>query len=129
MVDASAVASALAVDDERGDSARARLSSDADQHAPGILDLEVASVVRRLLRAGVIDGQRADRALVDLVALPLERYPHLGLMPRVWHLRHNLTPYDAAYVALAEALGAVLVTADVRLATAPGLRCAVDALR
>ena len=129
VADASAVTAALAVDDEQGERARARLSVDVDQHAPGILDLEVASAIRRLLRTGVIDGPRADRALADLVVLPLERYPHVALLPRVWELRDNLTPYDAAYVALAEALGAVLVTADARLAGAPGPCCAIEVLR
>jgi predicted nucleic acid-binding protein len=93
------------------------------------LDLEVASALRRLLRAGVIDEDRAKQALADLVVHPLERYPHVALLPRIWELRHNLTAHDAAYGALAEALGAVLVTADARLAGAPGLRCAVELLR
>ena len=128
VVDASAVASALAVDGAQGQSARARLAADADQHAPGILDLEVASNLRRLLRGGVVDEARAGRALGDLAAHPLVRYPHVALLPRVWELRHDLPPYDAAYVALAEALGAVLVTADARLAAAPGPTCRIDLL-
>jgi predicted nucleic acid-binding protein len=129
VTDASTFTAALVADDERGQQARTRLSVDADQHAPGLLDLEVTSALRRLLRARVIDEGRADRALADLSTHPLERYPHVALLPRIWDLRHNLTPYDAAYVALAEALGAVLVTADARLANAPGLRCAVEVLR
>jgi predicted nucleic acid-binding protein len=128
VVDASAMAAALAVDDERGPAARRRLSEDEDQHSPHLLDLEVASVIRRLLLTGVIERDRADRALADLIVHPLARYPHLGLLPGVWDLRDNLTPYDAAYVALAEALHAVLVTADARLAGAPGLRCKVELL-
>jgi predicted nucleic acid-binding protein len=129
VVDASAMTAALAVPGAQGEGVRARLRGDTDQHAPALIDLEVASVVRRLLRSGAVDGERADQALADLQALPLARYPHQWLMPRVWGLRHNLTPYDAAYVALAEALGAVLVTADARLAAAPGLRCDVEVLR
>jgi predicted nucleic acid-binding protein len=128
VVDASAVANALTASGAQGESARARLRADTDQHAPALLDLEVASVVRRLLRSGAVDGELADQALDDLRALPLARYPHLGLMPRIWGLRHNLTAYDASYVALAEALGAVLVTADARLANTPGLLCEVEVL-
>jgi predicted nucleic acid-binding protein len=64
--------------------------------------------------------------VLDLRALPIERVPHTALLERAWALRHNLTPYDAAYVALAEALGAPLLTADRRLARASGPRCAVE---
>ncbi len=85
-------------------------------------------MLRRWLVQGKVGRSRADQAVDDLAGLPIERYPHLALLPRVWELRHNLTPYDAAYVALAEALGAVLVTADARLAEAPGLRCAIELL-
>jgi hypothetical protein len=63
-----------------------------------------------------------------LVSLPATRYPHAPFAPRVWELRGNLTPYDAVYVALAEALDCALVTADARLARAPGIRCAVEVL-
>jgi predicted nucleic acid-binding protein len=127
--DASTLTTALVIADERGRRARNRLSADDDQHAPGLLDLEVASALRRLLRVGIISEDQANQALGDLVVHPVERYTHAALLPRIWDLRHNVTPYDAAYVALAEALGAVLVTADARLANAPGLRCAVEVLR
>ncbi len=128
VIDASVAAAAIAGGDAQGEAARARLAADSDQHAPGLVDLEVVSTIRRLLRRGTIDQGRAERALADLAVHPLTRYPHVALLPRVWDLRHNLTPYDAAYVALAEALDATLLTADARLAHAPGIRCPLELL-
>ena len=87
-------------------------------HAPHLLDLEVAQVVRRLVRERIITEQRADIAIQDLLNLRIVRYPHFFLLPRVWQFRHNLSAYDAAYVALAEQLAAPLVTRDARLAAA-----------
>jgi predicted nucleic acid-binding protein len=87
-------------------------------HAPHLLDLEVAQVLRRYAAAGALTGERGDQVLEDLGDLPLERYPHTFLIPRIWELRHALTAYDAAYVALAEALAAPLVTRDAALARA-----------
>lgn len=127
VVDASVLAPALADDGPHGDRARARLRGE-ELAAPDLLDLEVVSVVRRAERSGLVGGRRAEQALTDLAALPLTRLPHRPLLPRVWALRANLTPYDAAYVAVAERLGAVLVTADARLRGAPGPRCAFDLL-
>jgi predicted nucleic acid-binding protein len=97
-------------------------------HAPHLLDLEVAQVIRRYAANGEIDGERGREALADLADLPLRRYPHDFLLPRIWDLRSNLTAYDAAYVALAEALDATLVTRDRRLAAAPGIRVPVQCL-
>jgi predicted nucleic acid-binding protein len=85
-------------------------------HAPDVIDLEVAQVLRRLVREQHVVASRADEALQDLVDLRLTRYPHLPLLPRIWQMRHNFSAYDAAYVALAETLGATLVTRDQRLA-------------
>jgi predicted nucleic acid-binding protein len=127
VVDASVVVSALADDDDDGDQARRRLRGET-LHAPEILDLEVVSVIRRLLGAGELDERRAGLALGDLYDLDLRRVGHRPLLPRVWELRHTLTPYDAAYVALAEAIGAPLVTADRRLAAAPGPHCEIEVL-
>ena len=87
-------------------------------HAPHLIDVEVAQVVRRYAALGEIDEARGHEALVDLDDFPLRRYPHGFLLPRIWALRHNLTAYDAAYVALAEALDAPLLTRDRRLAAA-----------
>jgi predicted nucleic acid-binding protein len=89
-------------------------------HAPHLLDLEVGQVLRRLVREGVISAPRADHAIEDLLDLRITRYPHFLLLPRIWQLRHNLSAYDAAYVALAEKLGARLITRDRRLASASG---------
>lgn len=123
------LAVALADDGADGDAARARLARDSVLHAPHLVDLEVLSVLRRQAGAGSLDKRRAGFALQDLVELPLTRYPHTPFARRVWELRGNLTPYDAAYVALAETLGCPLVTADARLARAPGIRCDVEVLR
>src|SRR5439155_1478000 len=81
-------------------------------HAPHLVDLEVAQVLRRYTASGEMDAQRGLQALEDLGDLPLVRYPHDLFLSRIWDLRDNLTAYDAAYVALAEALAAPLVTRD-----------------
>jgi predicted nucleic acid-binding protein len=96
------------------------LSGDQTIHAPHLFDLEVAQVLRRLATQDAISGQRADTALQALLDLRVERYPHHNFLPRVWQLRHNLSAYDAVYVALAETLDAPLVTRDARLAAATG---------
>ncbi|HEY5114160.1 MAG TPA: type II toxin-antitoxin system VapC family toxin, partial [Nakamurella sp.] len=97
--------------------------------APELVDLEVASVLRRQAQAGAINVRRAGLALADLAALPLQRAPHLPLLPRCWELRENLTVYDAAYVALAEVLDATLLTGDRRLARASGPRRDIEVVR
>jgi predicted nucleic acid-binding protein len=89
-------------------------------HTPHLLDLEVTQVLRRLVREGAVSANRADEAIRDLLDLRMTRYPHFVLLPRVWQLRHNFSAYAAAYVVLAEKLGAVLVTRDRRLASASG---------
>ena len=128
VVDASVLATALGDDGPDGDDARARLR-DQRLSAPEIVDLEVASVWRRQLQAGKIDQRRARLALADLADIPLQRARHRPLLARCWELRDNLTIYDASYVALAEVLGVTLLTADRRLASAPGLRCEVEVVR
>lgn len=93
-----------------------------------MIDLEVGSVLRRQAVASLVNDRRAGTALQDLAALPLQRARHAGLLARCWELRANLTIYDAAYVALAEVLGVNLLTADLRLARAPGPRCRIEYL-
>jgi predicted nucleic acid-binding protein len=126
VVDASAVLEALL----RTPAARAveRRLFELSQtlHAPHLLDVEVAQVVRRYAANGEIDVERGHMALADLVDLPLHRYPHDFLLPRVWQLRNNLTAYDAVYVALAEALNAPLITRDKRLAASPGHHAQIE---
>jgi predicted nucleic acid-binding protein len=89
-------------------------------HAPHLLDVEIIQVLRRLVRERVISAVRADQAITDLLDLRINRYPHFVLLPRIWQLRHNLSAYDAAYVALAEELGATLLMSDAGLASASG---------
>ena len=95
-------------------------------HAPHLLDVEVAQMIRRYAGNGEIDGTRGRLALADLADVPLRRYPHDFLLPRTWDLRNNLTAHDAAYVALAEALDAPLLTRDRRLAAAAGHRAQIE---
>ena len=105
----------------------ARIFSEASTlHAPHLLDIEVAQVLRGYVAARTISASRGREALEDLVDLSLIRYPHDVLLDRVWELRDNLTAYDAAYVALAEALDAPLVTCDSRVSRAPGHRARVE---
>jgi predicted nucleic acid-binding protein len=96
--------------------------------APHLLDLEVAHVLRRFVAGGELTAARAEQALADYDDLRIARYPHRPLLPRIWQLRENYTAYDAAYLALAEALGAPLVTCDRRLASAPGHRATVECI-
>ena len=97
-------------------------------HAPHLLDVEVAQVLRRYVRDKTITPQRGQEALEDLGDLPLNRYPHDFLIPRVWELRATLTAYDAIYVALAELLDAPLLTCDGRIASAPGHHANIDVI-
>ena len=97
-------------------------------HVPHLIDLEVAQVLRRYAAGGVLTPDRSAQALQDLTDFPLIRYPHEMFLPRIWELRHNLTAYDAAYVALAEALEAPLVTRDAVLAAVRGHSAAVELL-
>jgi predicted nucleic acid-binding protein len=95
-------------------------------HAPALLDVEVTQALRRLAAAGTVSGARAALALEDLDAWDVQRHDHRPLLKRIWALRDNLAAYDAAYVALAEALDARLLTRDRRLARAPGIRIRCD---
>jgi predicted nucleic acid-binding protein len=104
-----------------------RIASDAETlHAPHLIDIECLQAVRRYCRAGVVDEARARLALEDLAALDVTRYPHDAVWQRIWALRDNVTAYDAAYVALAEALRAPLLTTDARIARAPGHAARVE---
>lgn len=95
-------------------------------HAPHLLDIEVAQVVRRFASRGDISSAAGYAALADLADLGIERHSHDPFLPRVWELRHNLSAYDAIYVALAESLSATLLTRDRRLAAAGGHRARIE---
>jgi predicted nucleic acid-binding protein len=97
-------------------------------HAPHLIDVEVTQVLRRFAAADVITPSRGREALEDLTDLALTRYPHDVLLRRIWELLENLTAYDAAYVALAEALEAPLITCDRKLASAAGHRARVEVI-
>jgi predicted nucleic acid-binding protein len=89
--------------------------------APDLVNLEVLATLRRLEWVGALPAERARQAVDDLRVAQVQRFPTLPLLPAVWDLRANVTSYDASYVALAEALGCTLATADLKLSRAPGL--------
>ena len=126
VVDASVVTNIVGDDGPTGEAARARLAAAGAASAPDLVDVEVVSVLRKRWLAGTLTAQRFKSAVVDLIDLPLTRYPAAPLMMRAYELRSNVTPYDATYVALAEGLNCPLLTGDVRLTRAAGLRCEVD---
>lgn len=120
---APAVADAGADGQER----RTRLRGE-DIAGPDLLRIEVMSVIRRQASAGLLTAAEANAAVEALTSLPVSVYPTAPLLRRAWQLRDNITPYDAAYVALAEALACPLLTADTRLANSPGPRCAIEVI-
>lgn len=122
VVDASVIAPAVADGGADGDICRERIAGQP-LAAPDLLRIEVLSVIRRHVSAGQLSVTQASNAINDLLKLPITVYPTAALLPRCWELRANVTAYDACYVALAEALGFALLTADSRLANAPGTRC------
>lgn len=116
-------------DGQAGKTARTRLAGEAHLAGPDLIDVETVSVLRKRWQAGDLTARRFRAAVDDLLTLPMDRFPTGPLMIRAYELRSNVTPYDAAYVALAESLGYPLLTADARLAQAPGIRCTVELLR
>ena len=98
-------------------------------HVPHLIDVEVVSALRRFARERDIDEDEAASAIQNLLALDLQRHSHEGLLERVWALRQNLTAYDAMYVALAEAVGATLVSCDARLGRASGLNARIEVVK
>ena len=125
VVEASVIASVIADGGPDGEVCRDRIKNQV-LAAPDLLRVEVISVIRRHATSGALSKRQADNALDDLLNLPIAVYPTAPLLHRVWELRGNVTANDACYVALAEALGCVLLTADSRLANAPGTRCGFD---
>lgn len=127
VVDASVLAPVVADSGRDGVRFRDRLRGQAVA-GPDLLRVEVVSVLRRHAHTGNLTANQAAAAIKDLTSFPITVFPTAPLLRRVWDLRQNLTAYDACYVALAEAVDTTFVTADRRLANAPGLRCAVEVL-
>jgi predicted nucleic acid-binding protein len=127
VLDASVAVTALT---EPGSPAAGLLSGDDGVfQVPSIFDAEVLSSLRGLVRGGKFDGDAAADLVADLMVLPVDRWHMSPLLPRMWELRENLTPYDAAYVALAEMTGTVLVTGDERITASPAARCAIQIVK
>jgi predicted nucleic acid-binding protein len=124
VADSSAVVEVL-LNTPSGLEIRRRFELEEAIHVPHLLDLEVLQVLRRYARTSILDDQRVAEALQDFEDLPLRRHSRRVLLPRIWELRHNLTAYDAAYLALAEILDAPLITRDRAFASIKGHRARV----
>lgn len=125
VIDASALVELL-LGTERGRAVGDRLLGGLPRHAPHLLDAEIAQTVRRLVRQKVVTQDRGKQCIEDLLAFPIRRHGHLALLERIYELRDRLSAYDAAYLALAEALNATLITFDGALARTPGRMAAVE---
>lgn len=125
IVDASCLYEVVA-DAARAEDVRRRLDGDQDVAAPHAIDAEVLGVIRRDLMLGRLDRTAAHQAVNDLRDFPVDRYGHRQLLLRAWDLRDRVRPWDALYVALAEALGGTLITLDERLTRVGGLECSVE---
>ncbi|MFD9064270.1 type II toxin-antitoxin system VapC family toxin [Kitasatospora purpeofusca] len=125
VVDASALVLALADEGERGTAARAELAADGEWVAPEHVVVEVMQSLRGLCLARELDAERVRELTAELPRLAIRKIPVEPLLGRIWELKDNLTPDDAAYVAVAELVGAPLVTADLRLMRATGPRCEI----
>jgi len=129
VVDASAITELL-LQTELGHQVERRIYRDDDDvHAPHLLDVEVLSALRRLVRAGEVVAKRAEEAIEDLGLLRIIRHGHVDLATRAWELRQNFTAYDAVYLALAESLHATVVTCDRPFGAAPGHSARIDVIR
>ena len=127
VIDASAEIAVLLSAEADAERIRGRVASPGETlHVPHLFEIEVLHALRSLTFRGTVSPERARLALDRLRDTRFVRYPHTTLVERIWDLRENLTAYDAAYIALAEALNAPLVTTDARLARAPGIHAAVE---
>jgi len=127
VVDASAILEVLLQTDAAAE-VEEHLFGSGTLHAPHLLDLEVAQVLRRSEKAGELSPRRGREALDDLSAFRIERYAHTAFLSRIWSMRDHATAHDACYLALAEVLEAPLVTRDRRLAALPGHGAAVEVI-
>lgn len=125
VADTSAVYNALVFGADHPE-LKARLNEESVLHVPHLLDIEMLNTLRRAERIGAISADRIYEVRNDLSRFSLLRYPEFARADAMWDLRHNVTPYDAAYVTLAEVLGATLVTCDARLARAPGHTATIE---
>lgn len=128
VVDASVLATFYASDDPRRPETVERLAAGHALFAPAHLDVEVVSALRTMSRRSTALNKAVPDALAHLAGFPIRRMAIAPLLSRMWALRGNITPYDAAYVALAEQLRATLITCDAKLAGAPGAKCAFDVI-
>lgn len=128
VLDTSAIVEFLVGSDPVAERVRAAASGEK-LAAPPAIDLECASTLRGLVHGGKLPPDEGERALQLLGRMKITRYGHVPLLARIWQLRHNMWPYDAAYIALAESLGAELVTLDAKTEKVPGLMCTVRNLR
>lgn len=127
VLDASAALAAFLGTGTNSISIRVRIEApDESVHAPHLLDVEMLHALRGLVLRGAVSQARSEEIRADFASLRLSRYSHVAFLDRIWELKNNLSAYDAAYVALAETLGAPLVTTDARLARTPGIRAEVE---
>jgi predicted nucleic acid-binding protein len=125
VVDASVLVEFLC-DGEHREAAEDAIGREPWVWAPALVDAEVGHALRALVRRGQISARKAGNAFGDLFEMRLQKVPHRHLVDRAWQLRDNVSFYDGLYVALAEAVGSPLVTRDVRLARAAGLRTEIE---
>lgn len=128
VADASAVLEVLLRTSRADPVGRRILADDAVMYVPHLIDVEVAQVLRRYVMTGQVEAPRATQALTDFMDMRVERYAMEPLLPRIWALRDNLTAYDAAYIALAEALEVPLITCDARLGSSAGHHAVIEVL-
>ena len=130
VLDASAVVALLVGQGLGAERIRRKVEGPGESlHVPHVMDLEVLHALRRQTLLGTLSGKRSDEAIEDLKSMAFVRYPHATLIDRIWSLKNNLSAYDAAYISLAEALDAPLITMDARLAQVPRIRAAVEVYR
>lgn len=126
VVDASALLALLLNTPEASAIEKRLVQASESLHAPHLIDLEITHVLRRYVSIGQLTPQQGEEALTEVNDFRITRYPHYPFLPRIWALRHNVTAYDAVYLALAESFPAPLITCDARLAAAPGHQATVE---
>ena len=126
VVDASAILALLLNTTEASNIEKRLVGVTESLHAPHLIDLEIAHVLRRYVNLGQLTREQGERGITEVTEFQITRYPHYPFLPRIWTLRQNVTAYDAVYLALAETLPAPLITCDARLAAAPGHQAAIE---